>query len=125
MKNRYWILLLAAAAAVLIIIGIAVKKQPSGHIANVYKDGECIRSIDLSDVKEPFSFTVTDEDGHENNVEVEKGRIRVVSANCPDQICVNMGWLSKGVTPIVCMPARLSINLEESAANTDADIVTR
>ena len=126
MKNRFWIILLAAAAALLLIVILAIQSMPGGKIANVYKDGKCIRSIDLSAVKEPFSFTVKDEDGHENVIEVEKGQIRVASANCPDQICVNMGWLSKGVTPIVCMPGRLSISLEnEKAEGESIDAVTR
>ena len=127
MKNRFWAILIIVTAVILIFIGIAVRKKPSGHVANIYQNGICIRSIDLSDVQEPFRFTVHDLNGHENIIEVEPGRIRVESANCPDQICVNTGWLSKGITPIVCMPARLSIQLEAKSAldGNDVDIVTR
>lgn len=120
MKNKVWIIILTAAAAALIIAAVVINNRPSGRIANIFKDGVCIRSIDLSSVSESFSFTVTDDNGHENVVEAEPGRIRVSSANCPDQICVHSGWLSKGVTPIVCMPARLEIRLDYEAAADDA-----
>jgi riboflavin transporter FmnP len=117
LKNRIWIIIILIAAAVLLLCAFWIKGKRSGHIANVYKDGKCIHSVDLRMVGKPYSFTVQDEDGHENVIEVEKGKIRVASANCPDQICVEMGWLSNGITPIVCMPARLSINLEYDPAD--------
>lgn len=122
MRNRTWIIIITAAAAVLLIIVLAVRNRPSGHIANIYQNGVCIRSVDLSELKEPLRFTVTDQDGHENVVLAEPGRIRVESANCPDRICVNTGWLSRGVTPIVCMPARLVIRLEYESAVRDSGI---
>ena len=59
----------------------------------------------------PFSFTVAWEGGY-NVVEVERGRIRVAEANCPDQICVRQGWLSNSAAPIACLPHKLVIRLE-------------
>ena len=52
-----------------------------------------------------------EEEGGSNTVQVEKGRIRVSEADCPDQICVNQGWISGGAVPIVCLPHRLMIEI--------------
>ncbi len=115
MKNKTWILLFSILLAVLIALALFLHFRGGGAVANVYQDGVCIRSIDLSRLTEPVAFTVTDGDGHENVVEAEPGRIRVREANCPDQVCVHTGWLSHGRQPIVCLPAKLVIRLETEA----------
>ena len=87
-----------------------------GTVANIYRGGVCVRSIDLLRVTEPYEFTLTDASG-ENTVRVEPGRIRIVSADCPDKICVDTGWISDSAAPIVCLPHRLVIRLEEGPAD--------
>ncbi len=115
MKNRTWVLLFALLLAVFAGVAVFLQRKPAGRIANIYQDGVCIRSIDLSAVTEEYSFAVTDAEGHENLVEVEPGRICIREANCPDQVCVRTGWISDGAKPIVCLPARLTIQLEETS----------
>lgn len=87
-KTKIWVLgiaavLLPSAAASVLLGGL----HPGGTVANVYLDGECIRSIDLAAVKEAETFTVTCGDG-ENTILVEPGRICILQADCPDQVCV-------------------------------------
>ena len=96
-------------------------RKASGHIANIYQDNTCIQTIDLEAVTEPYSFTVSDSDGHENTVTVEPGKICVSEANCPDQICVTTGWISNGTKPIVCLPAKLVIRLETEETDQTID----
>jgi hypothetical protein len=112
MKNKTWIALLGGMLVCLLAGAWLLSQKSSGTIANIYQDSVCIRSIDLEAVEDAYTFTVVDQSGHENVIAVEPGRIRVESANCPDQICVDNGWLSTGVTPIVCLPAKLVIRLE-------------
>ncbi len=114
-QTKTWMILFAALLALLIAAALLVSHRGTGKIANVYQDGVCIRSIDLSAVTEAYSFTVTDGKGHENLIEVAPGQIRVAEANCPDHVCVHTGWISDGLRPIVCLPARLSIQLEDTA----------
>ena len=74
-----------------------------------------IRQIQLDTVTSPYEFTVTDENGGENVIRVETGAICVVKANCPDQVCVDAGYLQKGgVFPIVCLPHKLTITVSEN-----------
>ncbi len=86
-----------------------------GTVVNVYRDGACIQSIDLTAVTGTQTYTFTDEDGHENVLQIENGKIRMIEANCPDQVCVDTGWVNSSLKPIVCLPARLVIQIETDA----------
>lgn len=123
-STKFWVILIAALLAVSIIGSVlTLGGRTSAVTANLYLDGQCIRSIDLSQVTDPYSFTVEGPAGT-NTVLVEPGRIRVSHADCPDQVCVNQGWISNSVVPIVCLPNRLVIQIEDSAGTADIDGVT-
>lgn len=114
MKTRTWILILGALLVISLALSLWLFLRPAGQIANIYRDGVCILSIDLSTVTEPETYTFTDKAGT-NVILVEPGRIRVQEADCPDQVCVKSGWLQDSAAPIVCLPHRLVIRLEASA----------
>ena len=119
-SNKFWIIILVTV--VLAASGAAVfLRHGSSDRALVYQDGKLVRSIALSAVAEPYVFTVENEDGM-NVVAVESGRIRILDADCPDKACVRQGWQSGGLTPIVCLPHRLVIELE-SVEKPDVDAV--
>ncbi len=84
----------------------------AGTVVYIYHNGVCVHSVDLAQVTEPYEFPIVDTDGT-NIVRIEAGCICMVSADCPDQICVHMGW-STGQT-IVCLPHRLVIQFEDHA----------
>ncbi len=114
-KTRTWIIIIAAILIISVILCVWLSgRRAEGTVANVYQDGVCIKSIDLSLVKSGYEFTVSDDKG-ENTVRVENGRICVLYADCPDQVCVNAGWLSDSASPIVCLPHRLVIRIGECA----------
>ncbi len=123
-KTKTWVIIICATFAVSAALALIIPSlKTDGTIANVYLDGVCIRSIDLERVKTPYSFTVTSERG-ENTILVERGRICVQSADCPDRICVDQGWLSGSVSPIVCLPHRLIIRIERRA-KSDIDAISQ
>lgn len=82
----------------------------SGAVARVWLHGELIREIELDTVVVPYEFDVTSELGT-NRVRVEHGSIAVVSADCPDQVCVHQGAISGGYVPIACVPHELVIDI--------------
>ncbi|MBQ1371696.1 MAG: NusG domain II-containing protein [Oscillospiraceae bacterium] len=126
MKGGRKTTLFGVAFAVLLVSMSAaawrLSRVQTGHIANLYQNAVCIRSIDLSSVREAYSFCVTDGNGYCARIEVEPGRIRVAEANCPDRICVQTGWISNGLRPIVCLPARLCIQMENAAREEENGI---
>ena len=123
-SNRFWALVLAvlvalAAAACLLIWYFG----RGGTVAHVYLDGELVRSIDLAQVEEGYTFSVEGPVGT-NTIQVEPGHIRVSHADCPDQVCVGQGWISTSAAPIVCLPNRLVIEITTGSAQKDLDAVT-
>lgn len=111
MKTKAWILIVALLLVVSLGLSLWVFLRPSGHVANVYRDGVCLLSVDLSTVTEAKTYTFSNEKGS-NVILVEPGRICVQEADCPDQVCVKAGWLTS--TPIVCLPHGLVIRLERT-----------
>lgn len=116
--NRFWIVIFAlvilACAGIMLYMSAA---QGSGHTARIYSDGHLIKSIDLVAVGEPVTLTIWT-DGGFNTVEAENGRIRVADADCKDGSCMRQGWVSGGITPIVCLPNRLVIEISGDSKDT-------
>lgn len=95
-------------------------RRPDGSVANIYVDGRLVRSVDLDALTAAETFTVDTGRG-ENVILAEHGRIRVQSSDCPDQVCVNDGWLTSAA-PIVCLPHRLVIEFSHpSDTGVDAE----
>ena len=86
--------------------------------ARITRDGVLLEVIDLDRVAEPYSFTLEDGSGA-NTVQVERGRIRISAADCPDQVCVKQGWVSSGAAPIVCLPHKLVVELAGTGEDLD------
>lgn len=95
-----------------------VMKPKSGRTAVISQDGKVIQRIDLASEKDK-TIEVT-YDGRKNIIEIQEGRIRMKSADCPDHFCMDTGWLEDG-KPIVCLPNRLVIEYE----NGDIDGTAR
>lgn len=51
-------------------------------------------------------------DGLKLTVTVQDGRACVLCADCPDQVCVATGWLSKNGQTAACLPAGVVLTIE-------------
>ncbi|MCT0450542.1 hypothetical protein EFL15_02915 [Lactococcus cremoris] len=45
-------------------------------------------------------------------MEIDNGKIRVQSANCPTNICVQTGWTNSPLKSIVCLPHNTIITIK-------------
>lgn len=86
--------------------------------AEIYSQGRLIRTVSLSDSCE---FTIQTEHGF-NTIRVADESIAVISADCPDKVCVNSGAVSTGAVPIICLPHKLEIRIVSGADDIDAQI---
>ena len=123
MNRRTALLAGALALAVLACAGFLLWQ--SGHAqaavtAQIYQYGELVEEVRLDQVTGSYTIPLSGEDGSENLVEVEPGRIRVREAGCPDQVCVNQGYISDGTVPIVCLPNKLVIEITGGGDSLDA-----
>lgn len=58
-----------------------------------------------------------------NVIEVQAGKVRVSEADCPNQDCVEQGWISKVGQQIVCLPHKLVVNITDEDAASAYDVV--
>ena len=105
------ILLLAAAALACLLLF----SGKGAETAEVYRDGKLETRIDLRNVPVPYTLDV----GEGNTLEVERGRVRMLRADCPDQICVHQSWSSSAAKPIVCLPNRVTVILSGGRMGPD------
>lgn len=110
MKTKVILLLLLGAVAASAAYILLRPGSSPGVRARITRDGAVVEEIDLDQVGEGYSFVLEDESGR-NTVRVEQGRICISEADCPDQVCVNQGWISDGTVPIVCLPHKLMIQI--------------
>lgn len=109
-------ILLAAALIALWCIMRGIERQ--NPTAEIYLDGELVRSVPLS---EDCEFVVESGAGF-NRVTVRGGEICVSEADCPDKVCVRTGAISGGAVPIVCLPHRLEIRVVNANGSIDAQL---
>ena len=93
-------------------------------IADIYQNGTLLESITLSSVEETYTFTITGDNGATNEIEVCPGSIGIISASCPDKLCVHQGFISNSLLPITCLPNRLVIQIRTEAQQIAPDIIS-
>ena len=111
-KTKFWVILFSCVfvlglGAFLILWSVG---GTGAVTARIWLDEEIVEEINLSTVVTPYEFDITTELGT-NRVRVEHGSIAVVSADCPDQVCVRQGAISGGYIPIACVPHELVIDI--------------
>jgi hypothetical protein len=71
-------------------------------------DGQPYGTYELD---EPQRIEVTLDDRVANLVVIENGTAHMESADCPDELCVSQGTISKSGQTIVCLPHRLVVEV--------------
>ena len=96
-----------------LVIILVMQLAPSGDTKTVLitVDGEEYKRITIDDTTVE-TFTIETEHGI-NNVVIENGAVSVVSADCPNQICVNTKEAQKAGDIIVCLPHKAVIEIVE------------
>lgn len=122
-------LTMLALGCVVWIFFIVPNQIPSGqYVAQIYQNGKLIQSIPLDSVETTYRFTVTGENGCHNEIEVCPGSIGIISADCPDKLCVKQGFIRSSLLPITCLPNHLVIQIRAkntvAESDTTVDIIT-
>ena len=89
----------------------------------IKKDSTYAKVVDLNTNEELLRFDISEDAVYELDVKYGKFHIEVKDAHyhafdvdCPNQTCVNMGWMpSLGIySPITCIPNGIMIVVEEN-----------
>ena len=108
MKRNDWKLMgLILGIAVLFIIGRFVMGQENGSYMRISVDGTEFGTYLLSQDQE---ITI-----YETNVcRIQDGKVYMVSAKCPDQVCVHHEPISNTGESIICLPNRVVLEVKGS-----------
>ena len=86
-------------------------------------DGKEIKTFDLSDNSQAYTYRYEDKDGDYNLIEVKGNRILIKEADCGDQICVRRGWIEQSGETIVCLPHKLLIEVKSSDGGEPGSVI--
>lgn len=94
--------------------------ESADNIAVISVDGNIVKEFVLKDDGKTETYVYQDDHGHENVIVREGAQIRIVSADCDDQLCVRMGAKDGIGETIICLPNRVLIEVR-GAQGTTAD----
>lgn len=83
----------------------------TGSVAEVRVDGSVVKSIPLSADAE---YVIEGVNGT-NTLSVKGGCAGVISADCPDGLCVGMGSIQYTGQSIICLPNKVVIEIKGTA----------
>lgn len=86
-------------------------------------DGEVVHEIELDKVTDRIYFEPLS--GFNDTIVAQDGKIRFESSDCPDQVCVRTGWISKPGQVSVCLPAGIIIRIVGKSEDEDIDILLK
>lgn len=109
------------AAAAFLIINFAVKKD--GSYAVIKVDGSVIKTLDLNSGE--TTIEVNGYQGGVNKVVINDGKVSMTEADCPDELCVKTGKISRVGETIVCLPHRVVVEIKGSPDDDSIDSVVR
>ena len=118
---------LAAAAVVILALVSGALLYTGGHgggdlTAVVSVDGGETDRVDLAALTGPEERTYT-ANGCTLRVTFGPGSAQVTASDCPTQDCVHTGAITRSGQSIVCLPARLIVELEGTGDTDGPDVV--
>ncbi len=103
----------------LILLGLIfsltlIFNSKSGDRVNVRVDGRILESFSLDIDRE---YLIKGYDGGENMLVIKDGEAYISHADCPDGLCIKMGHISRRGQSIICLPHRISVEIDKIPFN--------
>jgi len=76
--------------------------------ALVYKNGTLAEEVSLKNERIIVLSKV------QMKIEVKNEKIRVANSDCPQHLCMNMGWIKYSGQAIVCVPNKVVIEIKSA-----------
>lgn len=111
MKKNDWLIIIVVIfiAGIIYLYDRHTEEAIIGEKLNVeiYFDGELYDQVSLDEYKE---IIIETELGI-NVIEVNKGKVKMIEADCPDHVCINSGSISRPNQYIICLPNKVHVNI--------------
>lgn len=116
-STAFWIVtfLLILSACLTVII---LKNNIHGNVVKVYVEDEIFTEIPLQNDGE---YPIITQYGT-NILQIKDGGVRVLSADCQNQICVNYGWVTQPEKPLICAPHKLVVMITDDSDKGGNDL---
>lgn len=110
------VLLLAGVVAAPFVLA------PSNALyCEIHRDGALVQRIRLA---EGYTNVIRVEGEHGYDlVQIDSKRVAIIDADCPDQVCVQTGWLTRAGQSAVCLPNRVIVKLTGTADTNEVDAI--
>ena len=120
-RRDVWILGGLLAVILVIILIFSLREQKEGRLAVVTVDGVVYGTYDLSENQE---IEIKDPEGKvTNHLTIRDGKADMLSADCPDQLCVRQKAISKDKETIVCLPRKVVVEIQSPEELPELDDV--
>lgn len=116
MKRADKFLALTVLGVCMILFLLQITGQKQGDFVLVRVDGELYGNYPLNEDTEILI-------GQTNRIVIQAGAVQMESADCPDQLCVKQGTVSREGQMIVCLPNRVTIQICEKRKNQQSGAV--
>ena len=116
MKKRDLILIGAILVVIVVMFAIVTLTKEDGAYVVARVDGNEVAKYSLSENGE------YELNGGTNILRIEDGDAYLVSANCPDHLCVKQGRIDQTGETITCLPNRLTVTVY-GTENGDVELI--
>lgn len=113
MKKDLWIM--AAILAAALLAAFLLNRFQKGGLALIKVDGRLVKTVSLD-----RDQTITLDQAPGVVIEVKNGAIGFIKSDCPDQICVQTGFISRQGQVAVCLPNKTVIEIPKGSSGPDA-----
>lgn len=114
-----WLILLAVVLLALLVLSFIFLPKSEKKVCIITQNNVIMTTVDLEETKHQ---TLTLDGDYKNTVVIEDGRVCMAHSDCPNQLCVDTGWIHAPGQSIVCLPNRVVIEIVSDRAG-EVDVV--
>lgn len=96
--------------------------ENSTRYAVIYQNGREMMRIDLDNARDN-SFVIAGNKGASNTITIKDHDIYFSDASCPHKLCVKQGSATKSHIPVICLPNKLMILIENTTEGGEYDAI--
>ncbi|MEZ3421572.1 MAG: NusG domain II-containing protein [Eubacterium sp.] len=113
--KKWDIVLIAAAVLLAAVLFLCISFfSKNGAYINVKVNGFTVAELPLD---ADMVYEIETDNRITNILEISDGRVSMISADCPDEICVHHKSISKNNETIVCLPNQVLITVHAEQEN--------
>ena len=109
-KKEMIAILILVLIACISFVCVRFFAEGKGKYVKVYVNNKLEKTFDLN---KDNRYLIDTKKGY-NLLIIKNGKASVVDSDCPNQICVNKGAISKNDESIICLPHHVVVSIESS-----------